>query len=277
MAGPLLYFSLFSFIYLLRDGRFFLFCVSCLGIYLYQSTELGRSQIYRTFLILVFTFFSLWIYKVFVISYRKVFLGLFTFFLVFCYIYHSTLVRFENNPLASWHDIKTEFLSYHSVGFILLDKALNDSNSPLQNEMGYGRASLSGFWFPVTQVIRIFDESYKPFLDQWYPYTAISHDLGVRNESGKEFLFNAYYTMLFPFFLDFRYFGICIFSLSLGYITSTCFLNWRKTYFDFWFASSALLFAFCIMNIFQPLTQRVYFFSSVLILFLILFYLKKAK
>jgi hypothetical protein len=183
--------------------------------------------------------------------------------------------RFKNNPSAGWTDVKTELQSYHTVGFILYDLALNDPNSPLNTEMGYGRATFSGLWFPVTQLIRMFDKTYTSFLDKWYTYTSYSHDLGIRSEAGKEFYFNAYYTMLFPFFLDFRIFGIGMFSLFLGFFTSCFFLNWLKTNSDFWLASFMILFVFSIMNIFQSLTQRVYFFSSVLILVLSFFLLKK--
>jgi oligosaccharide repeat unit polymerase len=277
MAGPLLYFSLFAFVYLIRDSRVLLSSVTCLGIYLYQSTELGRSQIYRTALLLFAVFFFLWIYRKFVLSTKKLFLVLLVSLVFFCYVFSSTMSRFKNNPSASWTDVATELQSYHTVGFILYDLALNDPNSPLNTEIGFGRATFSGLWFPVTQVIRMFDKTYISFLDEWYPYTAISHDLGIRTESGKEFLFNAYYTMLFPFFLDFRYPGICFFSLLLGFSASTCFLNWRKSFFDFWFVTFMLLLVFCIMNIFQPLTQRVYFFAASFLLIFSLFRIKKAQ
>jgi len=270
IAGPLLYFSLFSFVYLLRGNRVLLSLVTCLGILLYQGTELGRSQIYRTALLLSVVFFFLWIYRKFVLSTRKLFLGLFVFLLIFYYIFSATMNRFKNNPNASWTDVTTELQSYHTVGFILYDLALNDPNSPLNTELGYGRASFSGLWFPVTQLIRMFDKTYTSFLDKWYPYTAISHDLGVKAESGKEFYFNAYYTMLFPYYLDFRLPGVCLFSLVLGFLISSSFLNWIKTGLDWWFALSLLFFAFSIMNIFQPLTQRVYFFSAAFLLFICL-------
>jgi hypothetical protein len=51
---------------------------------------------------------------------------------------------------------------------------------------------------------------------------------------------------------------------------SSSFLNWIKTGLDWWLALSLLFFAFSIMNIFQPLTQRVYFFSAVFLLFICL-------
>ena len=275
MAGPLLYFSLFSFVYLMRDNRVLLSLVTCLGIFLYQSTELGRSQIYRTALVFFVVFFFLWIHRKFVLSTRKLFLGLFVFLLIFYYVFSATMSRFKNNPSAGWTDVTTELQSYHTAGFILYDLALNDPNSPLNSELGYGRATFSGLWFPVTQVIRMFDKSYTSFLDKWYSYTSISHDLGIRSEAGKEFYFNAYYTMLFPFYLDFRIFGIGMFSFFLGFFISCSFLNWLKTNSDFWFASFMVFFAFSIMNIFQSLTQRVYFFSSVLMLVLSFLFIRK--
>ncbi|MBU6149242.1 MAG: hypothetical protein KGQ54_03515, partial [Verrucomicrobia bacterium] len=162
-AGPLLYFSLFSFVYLLRDHRLFLPLVTCLGIILYQSTELGRSQIYRTFLILLVVFFFLWLHKILRLSIGRFFLGMLLGFLFVFYIIFSTISRFKNNPNASLVDISTELQSYHTVGFILYDSALNDQNSPLNTELGYGRATFSGLWFPVTQVIRMFNKSYTSF------------------------------------------------------------------------------------------------------------------
>ena len=271
-AGPLLYFSLFSFVYVLRDGRYFLPFVTCLGIFLYQSTELGRSQIYRTSLVLLFVLFFLTLHQRLHLSTKKLFLGILIFLLIALYVVSATVSRFKNNPNASLTDVSTELQSYHTVGFILYDSALSDQTSPLNTELGYGRATFSGLWFPVTQIIRLFNKSYTSFLDKWYPYTAVSHDLGIRSETGKEFYFNAYYTMLFPFYLDFRIFGICFFSFLLGFLTSCFFLAWLNTNSDFLFASSLIFCIFCIMNIFQPLTQRVYFFSSFFLLVFVYFF-----
>lgn len=271
-AGPLLYFSLFSFVYLLRDNRFLFSLVTCLGIYLYQSTELGRSQIYRSFLLLLVVFFFLWLHHRIDLSVKRLFFGGVLVFLIISYMFFATMSRFKNNPSASYKDISTELLSYHTAGFFLYDSALNDQTSPLNTELGYGRATFAGLLFPVTQVIRMFNKSYTSFLDKWYPYTASSKDLGIRSESGKEFFFNAYYTMLFPFYLDFRLFGICFFSFTFGLLTSLFFLCWIKTNSDWLLAAASLLFLFCVMNIFQPLTQRVYFFSSSFLLVFCFYY-----
>ena len=132
-AGPLLYFSLFSFVYLLRDNRFLLPLSTCLGIFLYQSTELGRSQIYRTSLLLLVVFFFLWLHHRIDLSAKRLFFGGVVVFLIISYMISATMSRFKNNPNASLTDVTTELQSYHTVGFFLYDSALNDQTSPLNN------------------------------------------------------------------------------------------------------------------------------------------------
>lgn len=269
-AGPLFYLSLFAIPYLFTKQNVGFLAVSTLGIFLYQATEFGRSQIYRQLIIFMI---GLYLFKrIFNMHLRLRFWLLFlgVFFLVVIYMYFSAITRLKNDPSASGSDVMTEFISYHTAGYVLLDQALSDRTSPLNDLMGWGRSSLAGFLLAFTQVIRLFNPSYQPFLMDWLPYTEAFHDLGVRTASGKPFMFNAYYTMLFPFYLDFRLPGVALFSFIIGLGLHSFYESWLRNKSSLAFAWFVFITSFCMMSLFLSLTQKVYFFSSLFCLFLAL-------
>jgi len=265
-AGPLFYLSLFAIPYLFTKQNVGFLAISSLGIFLYQATEFGRSQIYRQAII-----FMIGIYlfkrhfKVHLrLRYWLLFAGVLL--LVVAYMYYSAITRLKNDPSASASDVVTEFISYHTVGYVLLDQALSDQTSPLNDLIGWGRASLAGFLLAFTQIIRLFNSSYQPFLMEWLPYTEAFHDLGIKTASGKPFMFNAYYTMLFPFYLDFRLPGVAIISFSIGLGLHSFYESWLRYKSPLAFAWFVFLASFCMMSIFLSLTQKVYFFSALFLL-----------
>ncbi len=257
-AGPLLYFSLFGIIYFARDRKVILPLGTALLIVMYQSFELGRSQIYRLVVLSGMAALLIWPR---LSRPQKAHLSIFggTGLLALIIMMQlSTGERHETNANHDLSDSILEFVSYHTVGFTLFDAALSDKNSPVNGELGFGRAMFAGSGVVISNALKFVLPPYQPFRYTYLDYTDAFQDLGARYSNGQPAYYNSYYTILFPLYIDGRWFSVVFVSMLLGIICSHFYARWRASEDDLDLAIS-LFIAICMaMGIFQSPTERTY-------------------
>jgi len=265
-AGPLLYFSLFGVIYFARDRKIMIPLGTALLIVMYQSFELGRSQIYRLVVLAGMAAVLIWPR---LSRSQKAHLSIFGgagLLVLVVMMQLSTGERHETNANHDINDSVLEFVSYHTVGFTLFDAALSDKNSPVNGELGFGRATVAGSGVIISNILKFVLPPYQPFRYTYLDYTDAFQDLGARYSNGQPAYYNSYYTILFPLYIDGRWFAVIIIPLLLGLICSHYFARWKASEDDLDLAIS-LFIAICMaMGVFQSPTERTYTYVGLAIL-----------
>lgn len=245
IASVVLMFTIISAILLYTQGKKRYFAFSLILNFFQGIMMLGRFTIYSPIFILIITGFCFYgkftagkfidFLKKIKIKRTKKYIVFFALLLVFGVVVISSLRN--QGTSADVLEISWDYLiKYHTIGFALLSSEIENNYSLLNQEITYGKATLSGFGL-------LWDFVYKRLFDD--RMFSIGGEVGIWGELGKYMdnfvevgkgglyggtqLANAFYTMIYYFYLDGREIGVFIFSLLLGYLTSSFYTNWIKT------------------------------------------------
>lgn len=147
------------------------------------------------------------------------------------------------------------FLDYHGAGFVLYDMALDDPSSPLNNDLMFGRATLSAFDTITAFGIRRIYRDYTPYSYINGRYIYEHYPIGMRE--GRLIYSNAYFTILYPLYLDWRWVGIVCFPFLVGYVNSRLYARWVGGGSELSFALCLFITVNCLMALFLTPTERV--------------------
>jgi oligosaccharide repeat unit polymerase len=118
----------------------------------------------------------------------------------------------ENDSLGD--TVFDTLISNNTMGFVLLEREISNPASYLNTHLTYGQATFSIIDILLTFIIRRFDSN----------FIGLTREMGIyQNEFfhiGGGHVGNAYYTMIYNFYLDAREVGVFIFPLLFGLATS---------------------------------------------------------
>jgi oligosaccharide repeat unit polymerase len=168
-------------------------------------------------------------------------------------------------------DIKSflysQVVNYHTVGYVIFDLELQKSNSRLNSNITFGRASLGGIERLIVLFIRRFDKSIDSISGQNGEYLNEFRLLG-KNMYGEELYYNAFATLFFTFYLDgglvFVFVGFLIFAFFLTRSALLVALN-RLEYLPILY----LLFQFGLNSLYGSPVENTIFWYVVVILYII--------
>lgn len=109
------------------------------------------------------------------------------------------------------------FTEYHTLGFTMFDKALHDDQSLIHQMNSYGMATVSGLGFLVKQVLRLCGEVYL------HPSGLLRAEMSEPIVVGRSYITgelktaNAFYTVFYGFYADFRFVGLIVFPFIFGF------------------------------------------------------------
>lgn len=233
-----------------QGGRFFfLFAIFALFITVYMAKFLKIQEYYllspdR---------------KIFVkpVSKRKgvILLGFSIFAIPIAYV---SIERGAGLPLTEL--LRHYVIHYNVVGFSLFSDALYSANSPLQKEMTLGLASLRAPIFAGYDILRQLG------FDTWYPVADYFYYTSDRVLVGHDSYSNAFYTALYPLYLDGRFIGVVVGGIVYGYALTLAAQFWIVRNHIYWLLFMVLLFQHLMASLYNfPLTSNTFFFGSLLL------------
>lgn len=262
IISPMILFSLFSSltIFFYENNKKYLSLSFLLG-FLDSIMMLGRFYLY-IFIVLII------IGSILIKKNKILFAKIFSIVLVvFMFIISITYVRYQD--LDSEVNIVDTVIKTHTVGFVLFDKELNNQNSDLNKNMTYGRATFGGIDWYINLILRRFIPDYQIALNS----TSRDEFIDVSTTTDDQ-LFNAYYTLLYTVYSDFRMFGVICFGAITGFMI-------RKNHDDFLMNKNPSSFVFFmimsyvfIFSIFNSPLESMKVWGAV---FIYLFVIRKAK
>lgn len=177
---------------------------------------------------------------------------------------------------ASYYEVFYDFIIwYHTCGFVLLDKQLEDPYSILSQNMTYGLSTFSSLERILFLIITRFDKDFSgifPLIGGKEQLVLYLHEFMndfQKIGSAPDRYANAFYTMVYDFYIDGREIGVFIFSFILGYITSLFYQDWIKNN-NLYSLSWLLLFLYIsLMSIFQSQFSSIPTWGFMLLLLLI--------
>jgi oligosaccharide repeat unit polymerase len=168
-------------------------------------------------------------------------------------------------------NIKRYVVEYHTIGFVLFDKALHNEGSYLNENIFFGRATFGSLERYIVLIIRRFDKSIDAALGDANVERAEFINISDRNSPPK--YFNAFYTILYTLYIDGRIYGIIFGGLLLGYTVRFSYLKWKKQFNLFYLSVHLILVQSLIFSIFNSPIEAMRFGAS-LILLLAIFKIK---
>ena len=158
-------------------------------------------------------------------------------------------------------------IHYNVAGFSLLSSAVESNNATGLNDLTFGGAALRApllFFFDLLRQIGF---------DSWYPFNEAWIDTQARVFVGAGSLgdnyFNAFYTNIYPLYLDGRVAGVILGGIIYGSLFSYLLSQWLLKQRVFSLVFAALLFpALLGSNYNFPMQSTSLFFSLVILLFL---------
>lgn len=114
---------------------------------------------------------------------------------------------------------------YHTVGFTLFDDALGDQDSPINNNIMYGGASFSGLIRYPLVITKQFLNDIDRGMAVHSAYRSTFTDVGA--EEGRR-MYNSYYTILYTFYLDGRWFGVVFGAVLLGILSGVAYKKFTR-------------------------------------------------
>ncbi|WP_143218434.1 MULTISPECIES: oligosaccharide repeat unit polymerase [unclassified Acidovorax] len=120
------------------------------------------------------------------------------------------------------------FVNYHTVGFVLFDKELQNNSSQLNSLITYGRASFGGIDEYLVLLTR---QAFFPGLEP------VKHVIGTylnkftlvgATSDGLPLIYNAYYTAIYTLYLDAGFFGVALGGAIFGFSVFVCARSWSK-------------------------------------------------
>lgn len=229
-----------------------IFISSSILLFLESSMRLGRFGLY--YIIFVFAFGYLLHSRIGKSTKKKVRKGI---ILALTTIFLIGGIR-ENNFLKTFKD---SILQYHTVGFTLISNELENPNSKLNTNLTYGIGTFGGLDYISTLFIRRFNRSY----DSKYSKIVKDHHLGVQtgvDDYGNPIYHNAFYTILFPLYSDFRVLGVFFIPYLLSLFLAKFYLRGlnNPNIFDH-FQTTLITFVF-VFSIFQSIISSYIIFLA---------------
>ncbi len=155
---------------------------------------------------------------------------------------------------------------YHVIGFLLFDKAINDKNSFINNEITYGRAVFGGIDRAVTLLISRFDKSFELGLKNT---GADRQDrIDVSNQRNEIREYNAHYTIMYLLYSDGGVIGIMFFGMFYGIISAFILKKYYYSNSPKYFLAIMLLFNASFLAIFTSPLESVGYWGCVFITYL---------
>jgi oligosaccharide repeat unit polymerase len=131
-------------------------------------------------------------------------------------------------------ELKEQFdiyvIDYHTMGFSFIDSDLENPKSDINTKLTYGRLTFGGLESLATIVIRRFDHRYySPALENAVKFSA-NRLAGFRRDNATNVpkLYNSYYTIVYTFYSDARYWGLFFGGLALGWLTMLAYRSWLQ-------------------------------------------------
>ena len=215
--------------------------------------RLGRFNFYFIIIVLLFTF-------------RK---NIFPKLKLKKYIVLLIIIPFSISILRDNSTIKIvakSLVEYHIVGFNLFTKAYMDKDSRLNNNLSYGMGTLGGIDYISTLIIRRFSPEY----DSNYSYIVQNHHLPVETGYNKEYNFriyhNAFYTILFTLYSDFKYIGVFFIPFLLSFIAHNNYQKFKNKAYLSSYTKYIIIFFILYFSVFQSYLQSHIVFLTMLFL-----------
>ncbi|MFO0515162.1 MAG: O-antigen polymerase [bacterium] len=242
IAGILFMFTIISVIVMYSQGKKRYFAFSLILNSFQAVMMLGRFEIYFPIFMLIITEFcfsgkftnkAIYFLNKVKIKRAKKYIIFSILLLVFIIAIISS-IRVGQQEQELHHNILEiiwDFLiRYHTIGFALLNSEIENKYSFLNQQITYGTASLSGIGFLFDIVYnKIFDDRMFSILPELNKNLDKFVEVGKGGLYGNMQLGNAFYTMIYFFYMDGREFAVFILYFILGYLTSYFYTNWIKT------------------------------------------------
>jgi oligosaccharide repeat unit polymerase len=183
---------------------------------------------------------------------------------IFIFLAPIIYVSIERGEGRSLTELVSFFVvGYNVVGFSLFSDALYAAGSPLREEMTLGLASLRAplsFAYDILRQLG-FDIEYP--IASYFAYTQDQVLVGPGHYS------NAFYTALYPLYMDGRFFGVVAGGVLFGYALTLSAQFWIVRNRIYWLLFMVFLFQHLMGSIYNyPLTSNTFFFGIVFLFLL---------
>ncbi len=166
--------------------------------------------------------------------------------------------------------INRYIITYHTLGFTMLDLELQNQYSYLNQNFTYGRASFGFFEQFIAIYTKLIDRDL--FTALFTEVRQHIHLQAIVGEDEKGYMrFNSYYTALYPMYLDFRFYGVIFICGLYGYFITKFYLKWKINSSMYGFTMVLFLFYVGYGSLLMPAMIRPFFWPS---FFIILIYYK---
>jgi len=145
---------------------------------------------------------------------------------IFGILFISTIRSGSNNTNVMEHFFDWAIM-YHSAGFVLFDQDLNNERSTLNTKYSLGFSTFGGLVKLTDIAIRRIFPGYENLLIKEEEGHQTPRVIGIDNKTGYPIWGNAFFTILYPIYKDFRILGIMFIPFILGIITGNNYLKAR--------------------------------------------------
>ncbi|WP_164966405.1 O-antigen polymerase [Aliarcobacter skirrowii] len=191
-------------------------------------------------------------------------------FIVLLALLFVFLVSITRGGMDIMYLINRYIITYHTLGFTMLDLEIQNEYSYLNQNFTYGRASFGFLEQFIAIYTKLIDRDLFTAL-----FTEVRHYVQLQNIVGEDkkgyMRFNAYYTSLYPMYLDFRLYGVIFICGLYGYFITKFYLKWKINSSIYGFTMVLFLFYVGYASILMPVMLRPFFWPS---FFIILIYYK---
>jgi oligosaccharide repeat unit polymerase len=164
-------------------------------------------------------------------------------------------------------------ISYHTLGFTMFDVSLNDRNSYLNNTLTLGRASF-GFPDQLLEILsrRIDSEGVRSVSRNLIREMDKPTLVGFQSWRPDGLYYaNAFFTVLYPLYLDLRLPGVIIGGFLYGFLLTRYFISWKMNPHNIYAFSMLLILFYMGYNfLFMPIIVRNIFWPFLFFTLIIL-------
>ncbi|MFO7826002.1 MAG: O-antigen polymerase [Cyclobacterium sp.] len=258
-----------SFFFLKGEKLIFLVSITLLSIFTFLIS--ARNGFIMIFFIsfISYIFCNKYHKKKSLVSVNRIF-SLITVFLILGIIYVTSFRA--RSSFTIWDTLTHYGVSYHTLGITMFDLTLNDTDGYLNDNLTLGRATFGlpdqileiasrridseGVRSVSRELVREMDKQVLVGYQDWRP--------------GNSYYANAFYTILYPLYLDFRIFGIIFGGLMYGFLLNFYFLSWRNNSNNtFYFCMLIILFYIGYNSAFMPIVIRNIFWPFIFLTIII--------
>lgn len=217
ISSPLLFFvALWGLVDFWKNNNFKRLIIAFILNGMDAYIRLARVNIYM--LIILFVFVLLFSDKKLIPLIKKKKKEFFIIFISFICIITIGFTR----GYSTQQQLKMFAVDYHTVGFSLFDSELKNPQSPLNNNITYGRLFVGGLETSITIFIRQFNKNY------FSPAYRNAIRLAQEDVLVGKIRYNSFYTLLYTFYSDGRYLGVALGGILLGFYSNYYFNRWEK-------------------------------------------------